>query len=146
MLLAYKQAQIAFQKDEVPVGCVIVKDDKVIAKAYNKKENKNCAINHAEIECIKKATKKLSNWNLVGCDMYVTLEPCMMCTGAIINSRISNVYYGCKDPKGGALESNIEIKKIKALNHYPNIEGGIYAEECSKLLKLFFKNKRFPRQ
>ena len=146
MLLALKQAELAFQKDEVPVGCVIVKDDKVIAKAYNKKENKNCAINHAEIECIKKATKKLNNWNLSGCDMYVTLEPCMMCTGAIINSRISNVYYGCRDPKGGALNSNIELKKIKGINHYPNIEEGMYKEECSEILKKFFKNKRLPRK
>ena len=131
MELAYKQAQIAFKQDEVPIGCVIVKDDKVIAKAHNKKVKKNSAIFHAEIECINKATKKINDWYLKGCDMYVTLEPCMMCTGAIINSRIDNVYFACKDPKGGALVSNIKINKIKNLNHYPNIVQGTMEKECS---------------
>lgn len=142
MELAFKEAQKAFQEDEVPVGCVIVKDEKVIAKAHNKKEKKNSALFHAEIECINKATKKLNNWNLKGCEMYVTLEPCMMCTGAIINSRIDKVYFGCKDPKGGSLVSNIKIKDIKMLNHYPEIEEGIMEKECSEILKQFFKNKR----
>ena len=142
MMTAYKEAKKAFTEDEVPVGCVIVKEGKVVAKAHNKKEKKNSAICHAEIECINKAVKKLNNWNLKGCKMYVTLEPCMMCTGAIINSRIDKVYYGCKDPKGGALVSNIKIKKIKNLNHYPEISGGLMEEECSKILKEFFKNKR----
>lgn len=139
---AFKQAELAFKEDEVPVGCVIVKDDKIIARAHNKKEKKNCAIFHAEIECINKATKRLNNWNLSGCDMYVTLEPCMMCTGAIINSRITNVYYGCEDPKGGALVSNIKLNKIKNLNHYPNVSRGTLNNECGDLLKKFFKNKR----
>ena len=142
MELAYKQAQLAFKQDEVPIGCVIVKDNKVIAKAYNKKVKKNSAIFHAEIECINKATKKLNDWYLKECDMYVTLEPCMMCTGAIINSRIDNVYFACKDPKGGALVSNIKINKIKNINHYPNVTQGIMEKECSELLKEFFKNKR----
>lgn len=142
MELAYKQAQLAFIQDEVPIGCVIVKDDKVIAKAHNKKVKKNSAIFHAEIECINKATKKINDWYLKGCDMYVTLEPCMMCTGAIINSRIDNVYFACKDSKGGALVSNIKINKIKNLNHYPNIVQGTMEKECSELLKKFFKNKR----
>ena len=142
MELAYKQALQAFKEDEVPVGCVIVMGDEVIAKAHNKKVKKNCAIFHAEIECINKACKKLNNWNLKGCDIYVTLEPCMMCTGAIINSRIDNVYFGCKDPNGGALVSNIKIKRIKNINHYPNIKHGLMEEECSSLLKEFFKNKR----
>ena len=142
MELAFKEAQKAFQEDEVPVGCVIVKDEKVIAKAHNKKEKKNSALFHAEIECINKATKKLNNWNLKGCEMYITLEPCMMCTGAIINSRIDKVYFGCKDPKGGSLVSNIKIKDIKMLNHYPEIEEGIMEKECSEILKQFFKNKR----
>ena len=142
MMVAYKEAQKAFEEDEVPVGCVIVKEEKIIAKAHNKKVAKNSAIFHAEIECINKATKKLNNWNLKGCDMYVTLEPCMMCTGAIINSRIDNVYFACKDPKGGALVSNIKINKIKNINHYPNVTQGIMEKECSELLKEFFKNKR----
>ena len=142
MKIAYQEALKAFEEDEVPVGCVIVKENKIISKAHNKKEKKNCAIFHAEIECINKATKKLNNWNLKGCDMYVTLEPCMMCTGAIINSRIDNIYYACTDPKGGSLVSNIKINKIKNINHYPNVSRGTLTEECSNLLKKFFKNKR----
>ena len=141
MKQAYIQAQKAFKEDEVPVGCVIVKDGKIIARAHNKKEKKNSAFFHAEIECILKATKKLNNWNLKGCDMYISLEPCMMCAGAIVNSRIDNVYFGCKDPKGGALVSNIKLIDIKNINHYPNIEE-LYTEECSDILKEFFKNKR----
>ena len=142
MKLAYLEAQKAFAEDEVPVGCVIVKDGKVIAKAHNRKEKKNCAIFHAEIECINKATKKLDNWNLKGSEIYITLEPCLMCTGAIINSRIDKIYFGCRDPKGGALVSNVEIKKINNLNHYPLIEEGVMEEECSEILKRFFRNKR----
>ena len=103
MEIAYKEAVKAFKEDEVPIGCVIIKDGEVIAKAHNKKVKKNCAVFHAEIECLIKATKKLDNWNLKGCELYVTLEPCMMCMGAIVNSRIDKVYFGCKDPKGGAL-------------------------------------------
>ena len=142
MILAYKEAQKAFKEDEVPVGCVIVKDGEIIAKAHNKKEKRNNAVFHAEIECINKATKKLDNWNLKGCRMYVTLEPCLMCTGAIINSRIDEVVFACKDPKGGAIVSNIKIKKIRNLNHYPQYRYGMMQEECSSLLKQFFKNKR----
>lgn len=142
MELAYKEAQKAFKEDEVPVGCVIVKDGEVIAKAHNRKEHRNCALFHAEIECILKATKKLDNWNLKDCDLYVTLEPCMMCMGAIVNSRIDRIFYGCRDPKGGALVSNIRFKRIRNLNHYPEIKGGIMKEECSKILKDFFRNKR----
>lgn len=139
---AYKEARKAYKEDEVPVGCVIVKGDKIVARAHNRKEKKNCAIFHAEIECINKATRKLDNWNLKGCDLYVTLEPCMMCTGAIVNSRIDRIFFGCKDPKGGALVSNIRFKRIRNLNHYPEIKGGIDEEECSKILKEFFRSKR----
>ena len=124
MIAAYQEALKAFKEDEVPVGCVIVKDDKIIARAHNRKEKKNCAIYHAEIECMIKAARKLNNWNMTGCDLYVTLEPCMMCTGAIVNSRIDNIVFGCRDPKGGALVSNVEFKRIEGLNHYPGIEGG----------------------
>ena len=142
MEAAYKEAQKAFKEDEVPVGCVIVKDDEIIARAHNRKVKKDCAVYHAEIECITKACKKLGNWNLKGCDIYITLEPCMMCTGAIVNSRLDRIFYGCKDPKGGALVSNIRFKRIRNLNHYPEIKGGIMESECSTILKEFFKNKR----
>ena len=142
MKLAYKQALKANEENEVPVGCVIVKDDKVLATAHNKKEKKNCALWHAEIECIKKACKKINNWNLKDCDMYVTLEPCMMCTGAIINARIKNVYYSTNDSKGGSLISNININSVHNLNHYPKIYEGLMKKESSQLLKNFFKEKR----
>ena len=142
MEAAYREALKAFKEDEVPVGCVIVKDDEIIARAHNRKEKRSCALFHAEIECINKATRKLNNWNLKGCELYVTLEPCMMCTGAIVNSRIDKIIYGCKDPKGGALVSNIRFKRIRGLNHYPEINGGVMAAECSLILKDFFKTKR----
>ncbi len=142
MRIAYKEALKAFEEDEVPVGCVIVKEDRVIAKAHNQKEKKNCAVSHAEIECIRKAAKKTGNWNLKGCVMYVTLEPCMMCTGALINSRIDRIVYACRDPKGGALVSNVRIKEIGGLNHYPLYEEGPMEKECAELLKEFFRNKR----
>ena len=139
---AYREAKKAFKQDEVPVGCVIVKEEKIIARAHNRKEKKNCAVFHAEIECMIKAARKLNNWNLKGCDLYVTLEPCMMCTGAIVNSRIDRIFFGCKDPKGGALVSNVKLKRIRNLNHYPQIKGGIDEDECSAILKEFFRNKR----
>ena len=142
MNAAYKQAILAYKEDEVPVGCVIVKDGKIIARAHNKKEKKNCAVFHAEIECILKATRKLNNWYLEGCDMYITLEPCMMCTGAIVQTRIENVYYACKEPKGGSLESNIKLLDVKNINHYPAIHSGEMEEECRSLLQEFFRNKR----
>ncbi len=141
MDLALKEAKKAYKEDEVPIGCVIVKDDIVIAKAHNKKVKKNDATAHSEIECIKKASKHLNNWHLDDCDMYVTLEPCLMCGGAIVNSRIKNVYYGAKDLKGGSFGSNIDIKDIKNINHYPN---GVFVQslESIELLKSFFKSKR----
>ena len=146
MEIALKEAKKAYREDEVPVGCVIVKNDVVLAKAHNKKEKNNCAISHAEIECIKKATKKINNWNLSGCDLYVTLEPCIMCSGAIINSRIENVYYATNDPKGGALGSNIDVTKIKKLNHYPKVFSGLLKNECSQILKEYFKEKRITKR
>ena len=139
---ALKEAAKAFKEDEVPVGCVIVKDSIVISKAHNKKESKGSSIFHAEIEAIRKACKKLGTWHLDDCEMYVTLEPCMMCMGAIINSRIKKIYYATADPKGGAAKSIFDIKNIKGLNHYPECEAGLMHEEASNLLKNFFKNKR----
>ncbi|MBQ0035865.1 MAG: nucleoside deaminase [Firmicutes bacterium] len=142
MELALKQAKKAYQEDEIPVGCVIVKDDVVLAMSHNVKEKKNSVLGHAEIECIKKASKKIDNWNLIGCDMYVTLEPCLMCTGAIVNARISNVYFASRSEKGGSLVSSINIKDVKKLNHYPKIHEGLLNEKSSALLKDYFKAKR----
>lgn len=137
-----KQAKKAAQKDEVPIGCVIVKDDQIIARAYNKREMKQCSTAHAEILAIEKACKKLGSWRLEDCDLYVTLEPCPMCSGAIIQSRIRNVIFGAYDPKGGCMGSNMNINDVRGFNHYPDIEGGILQDECSRLLKEFFKAKR----
>lgn len=139
---AIKQAKKAAQKDEVPIGCVIVKDDQIIARAYNKREMKQCSTAHAEILAIEKACKKLGSWRLEDCDLYVTLEPCPMCSGAIIQSRIRNVIFGAYDPKGGCMGSNMNINDVRGFNHYPDIEGGILQDECSRLLKNFFKAKR----
>lgn len=139
---AIKQAKKAAQKDEVPIGCVIVKDDQIIARAYNKREMKQCSTAHAEILAIEKACKKLGSWRLEDCDLYVTLEPCPMCSGAIIQSRIRNVIFGAYDPKGGCMGSNMNINDVRGFNHYPDIEGGILQDECSRLLTEFFKAKR----
>jgi len=139
--IAILEAKKAYQKDEVPIGAVIVKDNKIISRAHNKKETNNCSIYHAEIEAIRKACKKLDSWHLDDCELYVSLEPCLMCTGAIINSRIKKVIFAAKDPKGGAMVSNIKLKEIKGLNHYPEM---VYEEkeEASNLLKSFFASKR----
>ena len=142
MSLALKEAKKAFKEDEVPIGCVIVLNDEVVASAHNKKIKKNNPLAHAEIECIKKACKKIDSKYLIDAEMYVTLEPCIMCAGAIVHSRIKKVYIGTLDPKGGAFGSSINISNVKKLNHYPEVETGILQEECSFILKRFFNNKR----
>ncbi len=138
---ALKEAQKAYEKEEIPVGAVIVKDDKIIARAHNLKELKQTAIAHAEILAIHKANKKLKNWRLIDCDIYVTLEPCMMCMGAIISSRIKNIYIGTLDPK---TEENEEINKLQEYEEKNgiHIEIGIEQEKCKQILKGFFKTLR----
>lgn len=136
MQLALKEAQKALKKNEVPVGCVIVKDDKIIAKAHNQRETKLNSIAHAEILAIQKANKKIKNWRLDDCDLYVTLEPCMMCSGAISLSRLRTIYFGAKQNKSTNYFHNNE------LNHYPNVIGNILEEECSNILKNFFEERR----
>lgn len=142
MLQALKQAGFAREIDEVPVGCVIVKDEKIIARAFNKRETTNQVSSHAEMNAITKACKKLKSWRLEGCEIFITLEPCMMCIGAIIQSRIKHIYYGANDYKGGALGSSINALEAKNINHHPEVTGGILKEECSKILSDYFKNKR----
>lgn len=142
MLQALKQAGFAREIDEVPVGCVIVKDEKIIARAFNKRETTNQVSSHAEMNAITKACKKLKSWRLEGCEIFITLEPCMMCVGAIIQSRIKHIYYGANDYKGGALGSSINALEAKNINHHPEVTGGILKEECSKILSDYFKNKR----
>jgi tRNA(adenine34) deaminase len=142
MNLALKQAIKALNEDEVPVGAIIVKDDKVIAKAYNKKEQKNQPIAHAEILAIQKACKKLHTWHLDDCVMYVTLEPCVMCAGALIQARIKKVIYGAKSYQDGAIESALKLYEIKGFNHYPETMYFDKLEECSKIISNYFKTKR----
>ena len=141
MELALKEAKKAYKKGDVPVGAVIVKDGKIIAKAYNKKEKSKVAIYHAEILAIKKACKKLKTWYLTACEIYVTLEPCLMCAGAILQSRISKVYFSTTNPKFGYVSSIDSILNQKN-NHKAEIYEGLCKEESQKLLTDFFKNKR----
>lgn len=129
------------KEGEVPVGAVIVKDGKIIATGRNRRETKKNALCHAEIEAINNACKKLGGWRLFGCDLYVTLEPCPMCAGAIINSRIKTVYFGAYDNKAGSFGSVADFNRIP-YNHKPEIIEGVMEEECSKLLSDFFKKLR----
>lgn len=136
MELALEQAKIAYKKREIPIGCVIVKNGKVIAKAYNTREKSKSAIAHAEILAIDKACKKVKNWRLEDSDIFVTVEPCLMCMGAILNARIKNVLYGAKNTS----MTNVDIDYSKSiLNHKVNVVAGIKEEECASLLKSFFK-------
>ncbi len=141
MLTALALARKAAQKDEVPVGAVIVWRGAVIAKAYNLRETKKNPLVHAEILAIAEAARKLKRWRLSGCTLYVTLEPCPMCAGAIVNARIDTVIFGAYDPKGGAFGSLYNLAEGR-LNHSPSVTGGIMAEESSNLLKQYFKGKR----
>jgi len=139
MQLAIEEAKKAYKKEEVPVGAVIVKNGKIISRAYNKKENKKDTTNHAEILAIKKASKKLKSWRLTDCEMYVTLEPCSMCAGALIQSRIKKVYIGAMDEKTGACGSKLNLLQDFKFNHTVEIETGVMEKECSLILQEFFK-------
>ena len=139
---AYKEALKALKKDEVPVGAIIVKDNKIIDRAHNQKESKNLALNHPELLAIKKASKKLNSWHLDDCIMYVTLEPCSMCAGALIQARINTVIYGAKSYQDGAIESAFKLYEIKGFNHYPKTLFLSEMEECSKIISNYFKTKR----
>ena len=139
---AIKEAKKAELLDEVPIGCIIVKDNKIISRGYNIRESKQNPAGHAEMVAINKASKKLKNWRLEDCELYVTLEPCIVCSGAIIQSRIKTVYFGAYDPKGGAFGSSINVLGATNINHHPEVIGGVLQEECSKLLTNYFKSKR----
>ena len=141
MKQALNEAKKAYSKKEVPIGAVIVKEGKIIARGYNLKETKKDTIKHAEIIAIEKASKKLNSWRLKDCDIYITLEPCPMCMGAIINSRIRKIYFGVNDLKAGACGSVIDLTKYK-FNHIPEYENGIMEDECKDILQKFFKELR----
>jgi tRNA(adenine34) deaminase len=138
---AIVEAKIAKSKNEVPVGAVIVKNNKIIATGHNTKESTKDPTNHAEIIAIKKAAEDIGDWRLNECDMYVTLEPCPMCAGAIVQSRIRRLYIGTFDPIGGGCGSVFNITQSENLNHWVNVNW-LYNEECSNLLQEFFKQKR----
>jgi len=137
LLLAKKAAR----KDEVPVGALIVREGKIIARAYNQREIKKSPTAHAELLAIQKAAKKLGGWRLTGCTLYVTLEPCPMCAGAIVNARIQTVVFGAPDPKAGALGSVYDLAQGK-LNHTPKVISGVLQKECGDILSDYFKEKR----
>ena len=141
MKLAILEAEKAAKNNEVPVGAVIVKDGEVIATEYNQREQKQNALSHAEIEAINVACQKLGTWRLDGCEMYVTLEPCPMCTGAIINSRIKTVIFGAYDSKMGCMDSVINLCDYP-FSHKVEVYGGIMEDECLAILQKFFKNLR----
>ena len=142
MRAALREAKKAYDKEEVPIGAVIVKNDKIIARAHNLRESSTQATAHAEILAINKACKKLGAWRLEDCDMYVTLEPCPMCAGALINARIKNLYIGAMDQKGGAVGSKLNLLTDYKFNHSVNVESGVLADECVEILRDFFKNLR----
>ena len=139
---ALKQAQKAYEKAEIPVGAVIVKNHKIIARAYNEKEDKQDSTKHAEILAIQKASKKLKAWRLTDCEMYVTLEPCSMCAGALIQARIKRVYIGTMDEKTGACGSVLNLLEDYEFNHKVEVERGILQKDCEQILKNFFRELR----
>lgn len=142
MLEALKEAKKAYNKLEVPVGAVIVKDGQIIARAHNLKESKKDTTKHAEILAIQKASKKLNSWRLLDCEMYVTLEPCTMCAGAIIQARVGKLYIGTMDYKTGACGSVLNVLEDYPFNHKVEYETGILKEECENILQEFFKELR----
>jgi len=142
MKQALTEAYKAYAKDEVPIGAVIVKDGKVIARGYNTRQKTQNAVNHAEIIAIQKACKKTGSWRLCDCDLYVTLEPCAMCAGACINSRLNAVYFGAYDEKAGCAGTLYNLPVDERFNHRLKVQGGIMHDECVKVLSDFFKQKR----
>jgi tRNA(adenine34) deaminase len=139
---ALKEAQLAELEDEVPIGCVIVKDDKIVARGHNQRDKSHDPLGHAEIVAIKKASEVVNDWQLVDCELYVTIEPCIMCSGAIIQSRIKRVVYGAPDIKGGAFGSSINVLDADNINHRPEVIKGVLEEECTAIIKNYFKKKR----
>jgi tRNA(adenine34) deaminase len=142
MRYALSQAQIAYEQDEVPVGAVIVHEGRVIAEGYNQRETLNDPTAHAEMIAITQAAESLSSWRLLDCTLYVTLEPCPMCAGAIVQARIPTVIYGATDPKAGACHSMFSITEDERLNHRCSVLGGVMQEDCKAILQQFFADQR----
>jgi len=142
MRLAIEEAVKAYNIEEVPVGAIVVKDDAIISKAFNMRETLNDATAHAEVLAVQRACTSLSSWRLLDCTLYVTVEPCPMCAGALVNARVKRIVYGISDLKGGACGSIINIANNPSLNHRIEITGGILEDECKKLMQDFFKKRR----
>ncbi len=139
---ALRQAKKAYALGEVPIGCVIVYEGRIIGRGYNRRNSDKITLAHAEITAIRKASKKIGDWRLEGCTMYVTLEPCQMCAGALVQSRIDKVVIGCMNPKAGCAGSILNLLQMKEFNHQVEIERGVLEEECSAILKKFFVELR----
>lgn len=139
---AIRQAKKAYAIGEVPIGCVIVRDGKIISRGYNRRTIDKNTLAHAELAAIKKASKKLDDWRLEGCTMYVTLEPCQMCAGALVQSRIDRVVIGCMNPKAGCAGSILNLLQMPEFNHQVELETGVLEEECSQMMKDFFRELR----
>jgi len=139
---AIAQAKRAYANGDVPIGCVIVHDDRIIARGFNKRNLKKTTLAHAEILAIEQASKKLGDWRLEECTMYVTLEPCQMCAGAIVQARIPNVVIGCMNPKAGCAGSIINLLDMKQFNHQVEVICGVRRDECSEMMKSFFRDLR----
>jgi tRNA(adenine34) deaminase len=146
MRAAIKQAQKAYALNETPIGCVIVYNGKIIGRGYNRRNTDKNPLAHAEIAAIKKASRKMGDWRLEGCTMYVTLEPCQMCAGAIIQSRMTRVVVGCMNPKAGCAGSILNLLDMPEFNHQVELTTGVMEEECSQMMKSFFKELREARK
>ena len=144
MKLALAEAKLAEEEDEVPVGAIAVRDGKVIAAAHNTRENDKCATHHAELMAIEKACEALGGWRLPGVTLYVTMEPCCMCAGAIINARVPRVVFGTPDLRFGAFGSLLNLRELP-LNHKPELVGGVLGDECREMLSEYFRKKRKKR-
>lgn len=142
MRVAIEQARLAEAAGDVPIGAIIVRNDEVVASTFNEKEALKVPTAHAEMLAIERAALKLERWRLIDCDLYVTLEPCLMCAGAIVQARLRSVVYGAVDPKAGAVASLYQVLTDGRLNHRPQIIGGVLENECASLLKDFFAKKR----
>lgn len=142
MAQALKEAEKAGKKGETPIGAVVVRDGNIVARGHNEKELKNDSTLHAEMTAIRKASSKLGSWRLNDCDLYVTLEPCTMCAGAIIQARLRNLYIGASDLKAGAAGSVIDVFRVDAFNHKVEVSWGLLEEKCSGILKVFFQDLR----
>ena len=143
---AIRQAKKAYALDETPIGCVIVHEGKIIGRGYNRRNTDKSPLAHAEIAAIRKASKKLGDWRLEECTLYVTLEPCQMCAGAIIQSRIPRVVVGCMNPKAGCAGSILNLLDVKEFNHQVELTTGVREEECSRMMKEFFRELREKRK